>query len=557
MGTATPFGPLPPILGEASGTSRGSVLPTPSTALVILILVFHPYRPKADAAMQSSHRYLNRIRFLLRKLDDTLRQGDRRLVLTLLGVEHIGHWFPDEVPAVREADLVSLELPTTPVKAYLAEAAGEAGAGGNAGVHIRNIFWLDLLEHFRRHPPRFGTVGCNVNPHVRYLRARLYYRHGLVANDFEAPAVALPYPGARNYPREELGGEGFEPVALETLFAALPAQLRADFAANRIVHVGAAENSLGPGRHLVLYEEAPAPVLEIEAYAAERLAPLARDYRLAPSELPQFVQHQILEGFLLGVNDFYLLEVLLEKVIRAAREIAPGEELRVVHVAGIAHLPHLEAYLSAVACSRIQVRSLTDPRSPVHDAYLNPSYFARHLEEALAGLSVWKGEVQVDPSAARALLDRYLEEEPEDLRRRLLLKAIWAPDREVPEPPPFATLAEEIPLDPGPGYLERFASSLDQNILKFMVAEQPEPFLVELNRRLAEDRRRGNLATVTQELREMGIGYDAFLAHPVLGAYQRFREQLWTTTGSREEEHALLRQICRGSLHHRDTETPS
>ncbi len=493
----------------------------------------------------SRHRYLNRIGFLLRKLDDLLRQGDRRLVLTFLGVEHIGHWFPSEVPVVREADLVSLELPTTPVKAYLAAPNSSDESGGEAEVHIRNIFWLDLLEHCRRNAPRFGTVGCNVNPHVRYLRARLYYRHGLVANDFEAPALALPYPNAQSYPRQELGGVGPEPVSLEVLFADLPPHLQEAFAANRIVHVGASENPVGAGRHLVLYDHAPAPVLEVEAYTVERLAPLAREFQVPAAELPQFVQQQILEGFLLGVNDFYLLEVLLEKVCRAARAVEPGGELRAVHVAGLAHLPHLRAYLDHAAGDRIRVQCRTDPRGPVHGAYLNPPFFARHLEAALAGLSVWKGEVLVDPAAACALIDRYLEEEPEDLRRRLLLKAIWTRDREAPEPPLFETLADEIPLDPGPEYLERFGANLDQNVLKFMVAEQPEPIQTELNRRLARDRRRGNLATVTQELREMGIDYEAFLAHPLLGPYQRFREQLWTTTPSREETHRLLREICR------------
>src|SRR5688500_5824062 len=110
--------------------------------------------------MLDEHRYLTRIRFLLNKLERTLHEHGRELELTLLGVEHTGHFFPDEVPALASADLVSLELATTPVKAYLAP---ESADGDNA-IQIRNIFWRDILEHCRRNPPPLGVYGCNVNP---------------------------------------------------------------------------------------------------------------------------------------------------------------------------------------------------------------------------------------------------------------------------------------------------------------------------------------------------------------------------------------------------------
>jgi hypothetical protein len=252
--------------------------------------------------MPEEHRYLTRIGFLLRKLERTLREHGRELELTLLGVEHTGHLFPDEVPTLAEADLVSLELPTTPVKAYLAPEA----ADGDHAIQIRNIFWRDILEHCRRNPPPLGVFGCNVNPHVRYLRGRLYYRHGLVANDYEAPALAVLYPSDDAYSREELGGEGAELVSVEALFAALPAALKDTFAANRLVHVSAEENPLGPGRHLILYTEPPPAILEVLSYAVERLTPLAQGVQLDAKKLAGFVQQHVIEGFLMAAGAFTL-----------------------------------------------------------------------------------------------------------------------------------------------------------------------------------------------------------------------------------------------------------
>lgn len=489
--------------------------------------------------MAEEHRYLARVRFLLNKLERILRERGRELELTLLGVEHVGHLFPAEVPALAEADLISLELPTTPVKAYLTP---EGASTGDCPIHIRNIFWLDILEHCRRNPPPLGVHGCNVNPHVRYLRGRLYYRHGLVANDYEAPALAIPYPSAAVYSREELGGEGDEAVVVEEIFPALPRALKATYETNRLVHVSAEENPYGPGRHLILFEVPPSEILEVQSYAVERLTPLARELELAPPELSGFVQQQVMEGFLLAVGDFYLVELLLEKLVRAAAAPEAAAHLRAVHVAGIAHLPHLLAYLALAAGERFRVVAAEDPRYPVHGAYLTPPFFARELPQSLAAVSVRKEEVQVDLPHARALIDRYLAEEPDDLHRRLLVKAIWTRDRELKEAAPFRTLAAEIPLDPGCDYADRFSTSLDQNLLKYVTAAQPEPLLTELNARLARGARRGNLATVTQELRELGLGYEQFLAHPQVGPLFRLREELWNVALTRSELHTLLRR---------------
>src|SRR4051794_12248027 len=65
------------------------------------------------------HRYIARVRTLLERVDRVLRERDARLEILLFGADHTGHFFPDAVPELAAADFVSLELPTTPVKAYL------------------------------------------------------------------------------------------------------------------------------------------------------------------------------------------------------------------------------------------------------------------------------------------------------------------------------------------------------------------------------------------------------------------------------------------------------
>lgn len=138
------------------------------------------------------HRYLVRLETLFARLHSRLCERDGSVRLTILGVDHTGHLFPDEVPALASADLLTLELPTTPVRAYLTEGRREE-------VQIRNIFWQDLLTYCAQHPAPFGVYGVNVNPHVRYLRGRFYYRDGFLVNDFEAPLMVVEPHSGKSY----------------------------------------------------------------------------------------------------------------------------------------------------------------------------------------------------------------------------------------------------------------------------------------------------------------------------------------------------------------------
>src|SRR5205823_6183086 len=85
--------------------------------------------------------------------------------------------------------------------------------------------------------------------------ARLYYRHGVVANDFEAPPSRVLYPSPESYSLEELGGRGDETRSAEEVFHALPEAVRRVHAQNGIVHVDAGENPFGAGRHLIVFSE--------------------------------------------------------------------------------------------------------------------------------------------------------------------------------------------------------------------------------------------------------------------------------------------------------------
>lgn len=472
------------------------------------------------------HRYLTRIETLLRRLDGALAAGERAVEMTLLGVNHSGHVLPDAFPCLSHADFVSLELPTTPVRAYLEPGGAPGKAGSRGEIHLRNIFWLDLLEYYRRQPPPLGVYGCNVNPHVRYLRARLYYRHGLLTNDFGAPAVVVLLPSERTWTLEELGGSGAEALPAAAVPEALPDEVRQVFRQNGIVHVGPRENPFGPGRHLVVLEEPPSSLLALQSHASALLEPLAQSYGLDQEELCSFVQGQLLEAFLLPVNDFYLVENFLGKLIRAISAAGASETIRVVHVAGLAHLAYLERYLSALVSERLRVRAEGDPRFPIPFSVLVPDFFARELEQTLSVVSLRGEELDLDLPGAGALVARYVREEEADVRRRLLLRAIWSREGED-EAEEFATLADEPPLAPSRSYLDQYAFRLNWLVVEYLLGEQPLPVLETINDRLREAGRRGQLATVGQEVRDAGLSYARMAEHPVVGPYVRALEELW------------------------------
>jgi hypothetical protein len=455
------------------------------------------------------HRYLTRLRALSQRLRETAAR--RRVIprFALVGVNHTGHFFPDAVPELAGADLVSLELPTTPVRAYLDGAAEQ--------VHIRNIFWLDVLEHFRRQPPRCGVFGVNVNPHVRYLRARFYYRTGSLTNDFEAPPAVVPLPMSAPLAREDLGGRGGEAVSEADLVAALPESGRTALERHGIAHVGAAENPFGPARHLVIVHPPPPELLTVHAAVLDRLRPLADRHGMPPEALSRFAVGQVLEALLIPINDFYLIEQLLRHVIRAVESSAPGTTLRVTHLAGFAHLEHLKRLLAPAA--EDEIACVEDRRFPLHPAYMVPEFFARHLEASLAALSLRGEAFVVDPTAAEALLDRFFRAGAEDIERRLLLSAIWTPDR--PPAAAFSTLAAERPLQPSADYYDQYATRLDTAILEYALAELPVAALSRINERLRRSQRRGPAAAIAQELQDHGLGFTELRRHARLGPFGR------------------------------------
>lgn len=486
-----------------------------------------------------AHRYLLRLRHLYTRLQQLLETRNLTIRLMLLGVDHTGHLLPDLVPALAEADLVTLELPTTPVKAYLA-------TGRREELHVRNIFWQDLLEYFVAHPAPCGVYGVNVNPHVRYLRARFYYRGGGLTNDFEAPATVVALDAPEEYPLEELGGTGTAQVSALAVLERMPPDVRSQLERNGIVHVGPGQNPFGPGRHLVLLAPPPTELVELQEHLADRIEPLAGTGGLDRSALLRFVFGQLLEGLLLPVNDFYLLEQLCRHVVHAAEGAAPGSQLRVAHVAGCAHLPVLARYLEPAQCPRFALECTSDPRFPLHESVMVSGFFARHLEDGLHALSLQKEQFHLDRPAAERLMERYLAEEPEDVERRVLLRALWT--RDLPPPQEFHTLAEEIPLCPSAEYLDGYASRLDRLILEHVLGEQPIAVLREMNDRLAATHRRGLASVIAQELQEQGWDYRALREDPVIGPHARRMDQVREGFLEGREPVALFREALRSRV---------
>ena len=483
----------------------------------------------------SEHRYLQRVRTLLRKCADVLQERDARVELCVLGVMHVGHLFPGRVPAIAEADLVSLELPTTPVKALLSDVPEQRGQ-----VQLRNIFWLDVLEYLRLSPPRFGVVGTNVNPHVRYLRTRLYYQDGSMANDFAAPPVIVEHPSERTYALADLGGAGAEHLSAGEVVTALSDADRSTLQRNGIVHVGPDRNPFGPARHLVVHRAPPLELLAVAETTERLLAPEAAAIRLPAAELRKFVLRQMLEGFLIAANDFYLVEALLTAVVRAARNLEGGETLRVTHVAGIAHAPYLTRYLQLEFSERFRVRTEIDPRYPLHPAYMIPPIFADELDTTLAGMSLRGEEINVDLPACAAFLERYVSQERADAHHRLLVHAIWV--RECPPPgETFHTAAEEMPLAPSPEYVEDYATQVNRLITESVLGELDLDTLAAINERLAGTGRRGDLAHIGQELYNLGWTYERLCADPTVGPFMERLTAAWTAEQTRERAIDLLK----------------
>jgi hypothetical protein len=453
-----------------------------------------------------------RLRHLFGRLHQVLEARRLTLRFTLLGVDHTGHLLPDVVPSLAEADLVTLELPTTPVKAYLE-------TGRREEMHVRNIFWQDLLEYFAAHPAPGGVYGVNVNPHVRYLRGRFYYRGGFLVNDFEAP-VTVVEPGAPgDYSLEEVGGAGDARISADAVLQAMPAEARDLLARNGMAHVGPRQNPYGPGRHLVLLAAPPAELVDFQETLTDHLLTLAGQHGMERSALLRLVFSQLLEGLLLPINDFYLLEQLFRHVIHAATAAAEGSHLRMTHVAGYAHLQILARYLEPARSPRFVLEAVTDPRLPLHPAYMVPGYLTQHLEEGLSALSLRGDQFNLDRPAAERLLERYLTEAPEDVERRVLLRALWT--RDLPPPTEFHTLADEVPLQPSAAYLDTYATRLDRLILEHVLGDQPLIVLREMNERLGATRRRGLVSALAQELQDLGWGYQALRKHPVVGPHAR------------------------------------
>jgi len=464
-----------------------------------------------------THRYLLRLRHLFGRLQQALEARNLTLRFTLLGVDHTGHLLPDAVPALAQADLVTLELPTTPVKAYLE-------TGRREEMHVRNIFWQDLLEYFAAHPAPAGVYGVNVNPHVRYLRGRFYYRGGFLLNDFEAPFMIVEPGASVDYSLEEVGGSGDTRISAGAVLQAMPAETQELFARNGMAHVGPRQNPLGPGRHLVLLLAPPPELIELQETLTDRLLGLAGVHGMERSALLRLVFSQLLEGLLLPINDFYLLEQLLCHVIHAAQAAPNGASLRMPHVAGYAHLQILGRYLEPARSARFTVEVETDPRFPLHPAYMVPAYLTRHLEEGLEALSLRGDQFILDRPAAERLLERYLTDASEDVERRVLLRALWT--RDLPSPIEFHTLAEEVPLQPSAAYLDTYATRLDRLILEHVLGDQPLPVLREMNERLGASRRRGLASAIAQELQDLGWGYQALRQHPVVGPHARRVDQV-------------------------------
>lgn len=459
-----------------------------------------------------SHRYLLRLRNLNARLQQVLGARNLTLRFTLLGVDHSGHLLPHLVPALAEADLVTLELPTTPVKAYLE-------SGRREEMHVRNIFWQDVLEYFAAHPTRGGVYGVNVNPHVRYLRGRFYYQGGTLVNDFEAPLSVVEPDTPGEYAREELGGTGDTRVASEALLPAMPTETRELFARNGIAHVGPRQNPFGAGRHLVLLAPPPSELVEFQDCLTDRLLPLAGASGVEHEALRRLVFSQLLEGLLLPINDFYLLEQLFRHVVQCAATAEPGSQLQMTHVAGLAHLQILYRYLEPSRSHRFQVEAASDPRFPLHPAYMAPLFLTHHLEDGLNALSLRGEQFLLDRPAALQLMERYFTEAPDDIERRVLLRALWT--RDVALDMEFHTLAEEVPLQPSAAYLDSYATRLDHLILDYALGEQPLTTLREMNERLSRTRRRGLVSPIAQELQERGWDYAALRKHPVLGLHAR------------------------------------
>lgn len=464
-----------------------------------------------------THRYLLRLRHLFGRLQQILEARRLALRFTLLGVDHTGHLLPDAVPSLAEADLVTLELPTTPVKAYLE-------TGQREEMHVRNIFWQDLLEYFAAHPVPGGVYGVNVNPHVRYLRGRFYYRGGFLVNDFEAPFKVVEPGASEDYSLEEVGGSGDTRIAAGAVLQAMPAETQELFARNGMAHVGPRQNPLGPGRHLVLLKAPPPELVDLQERLTDRLLLLVGAHGLERAALLRLVFSQLLEGLLLPINDFYLLEQLFRHLIHAAQETSEGASLRMTHVAGYAHLQILSYYLEPARSARFLLEVEIDPRFPLHPAYLVPRYLSEHLEEGLEALSLRGDQFHLDRPAAERLLERYLTEASEDAERRVLLRALWT--RDLPPPTEFHTLAEEVPLQPSAAYLDTYATRLDRLVLEHVLADQPLPVLRELNERLGAARRRGLVSAIAQELQDLGWDFEALRQHPMVGPHAKRVDQV-------------------------------
>src|SRR4029453_3981603 len=115
-------------------------------------------------------------------------------------------------------------------------------------------------------------------------------------------------------------------------------------------------------------------------------------------------------------------------------------------------------------------------------------------------------------------------EEEDEVRRRLLLCAIWSREREGAASEEFDTLVHEQPLAPSRSYLDHYASRLNWLVVEYLLGEQPLPVLEAIHRSLGEAGRRGQLAAVGQEVRDAGLSYDRMTEHPAVGPYARALE---------------------------------
>ncbi len=441
-----------------------------------------------------------RLRGLLAQIEALLRGKHARIELVVAGVQHVGNVAAGEIPGLVEADLVTLELPPAPVKAFLAGSQCEP-------LKINNVFWLDVLRAVRHAGPRLGAFGLNVNPYVRSARRRLHYTGRGIVNDFAAPPCVVRLPAESTFRLCELGGSGGTQVDGDEILRRLPEAARLEYQDLGVVHVPPEANPFGPGRHLIVTQGMEPALTDLADYCTRAFEPFRSRYSLSAGFARVFALGFLVEGFLACINDYYLVEALLVKLRQSAAEMESGGRLRALHVTGMAHVDLLLALLQVDDCSGLEVTADHDRRSPAYRFPWMASCFADEVEWVFRCIEMEGKQVVLHLGEARALVSGYLSQRGAEALKQMLVTSVLTPDPETT--PTMAWTPDASPA-------ERRLLLIDCSIAEIVLNDQEPEVLGAIYRSLAEGNQVGRRAAIFTELTRLGYDLASFAKDPRL-----------------------------------------